>query len=269
MHIAALLTCHNRRPLTLRALGQITSLDDRPRLHLQTVLVDDGSTDGTSEAVRGEFPEVQLLHGEGSLFWCGGMRMAWEHAARSDPDYYLLVNDDTVLEKSALAALLELVGGPDSRRVGVGAIKDPESGRATYGGRRGSRGEKLVEPSGKPERCITFNANLVLIPRAVYRELGVFHHAYTHGLGDFDYGFEATRRGIEVIQTPGFVGSCSHNPIAGTFVDRSLGRAARFRLIRSPKGLPVREWVTYNRRNSGWLWPYRCVAPYLRILLGR
>lgn len=39
-------------------------------------LVDDESTDGTSEAIKSEFPEVSIIKGDGSLFWNRGMYTA-------------------------------------------------------------------------------------------------------------------------------------------------------------------------------------------------
>ncbi len=50
---------------------------------------------------------------------------------------------------------------------------------------------------------------------------------------------------------------------------RTLPRHERWRRLQSPKGLPFREWCLYNRRNAGWIWPWRCLSPWLRILLGR
>jgi hypothetical protein len=36
-----------------------------------------------------------VLGGDGSLFWNGGMRLAYADAMRSDFDYYLWLNGDT------------------------------------------------------------------------------------------------------------------------------------------------------------------------------
>ncbi len=266
MKLTTLLTCFNRREKTLECLRGLHAQVLPEGLELEVVLVDDGSTDGTGSAVLAEFPATRLLTGDGSLYWCGGMRKAWRAAAEADPGFYLLLNDDTVLLPGALQALLEIAGSPGNRIIAVAAVRDPQSGAASYGGIRKHSG--LVAATGNCEACDTFNANAVLLTRAVYMEIGVFHDAYTHAMGDFDYGFTATKRGIRVIQSACFLAECARNTDSGTWRDRSLPKARRWKLLNSPKGLPFREWVEFNRRNSGWIWPYRSVSPYLRVLAG-
>lgn len=265
--IAILITCHNRREQTLACLARLKDAKLPPDVLQEIWILDDGSTDGTGEAISQHFPEVKLETGDGSCFWCGGMRRIWAAAATGDPAYYLLLNDDTLLDNDALMELMAMLGEPDKRCIAVAAIRDPDTGARTYGGIRGQNCS--VSVSGNTEPCDTFNANAALIPRSVFRELGVFHSAYTHAMGDFDYGYEANRRGIRVLQSSRTLGTCRRNSSNGTWKDRSLRRRERLRRLQSPKGLPWREWVTYNRRNSGWLWPWRCVTPFIRILLGR
>lgn len=265
--IAVVLTCHNRRDKTLRCLRQIAAQDLPHEYRTEITLVDDGSTDGTSEAVLEEFPEANILRGDGNLFWCGGMRWAWLEAALRCPDYFLLANDDTLLDPLALQNLLEITGTPDSRNIAVAAIRDPQTGVRTYGGIRGEN--TAVGLSGGIEECDTFNANAALVPAAVYAELGVFHEAYTHGMGDYDYGYRASRSGIKIFQSAVTLGICIRNPATGTWRDTSLSRRERLRMLQSPKGLPWKEWTIYNRRNVGWIWPWRAISPFLRILAGR
>ena len=93
--IAVLMTCHNRRVTTLKCLDAIEAQKDLGNISLQVYLVDDGCTDGTSEAIGAAHPDVTILAGDGSLYWAGGMRMAWKFAMQEDYDYYLWLNDDT------------------------------------------------------------------------------------------------------------------------------------------------------------------------------
>ncbi len=62
---------------------------------LSEVLVDDASTDGTSDAVRQAYTSSQDFFRR-NLFWNGGMRGAFSEAMKDNPDYYLWLNDDTI-----------------------------------------------------------------------------------------------------------------------------------------------------------------------------
>jgi GT2 family glycosyltransferase len=265
--IAVLMTCFNRRELTLACLRRLYSQELPERANLCVTLVDDGSTDGTGAGVKEEFSEVIVLEGDGNLYWCGGMRKAWAHAAESDPDYYLLLNDDTMLVDGALSELLELCGESSDRNIAVASVVDPITGLASYGGV--CLGSGMAIPTGNPVECDTFNANCVMLTRSVYGEMGMFHSVYTHAMGDTDYGFHATKRGIRILASGRFLGSCELNVGRDVWRDRSLPRMQRLKALQSPKGLPFREWMEFNRRNSGWKWPYYTVSPILRILLGK
>ena len=79
--IAALITCHNRKSKTIACLERLFQQALPLGVLLKVYLVDDGSTDGTAEAVREKFPSVSVISADGSLFWCRGMRLAWKHAS--------------------------------------------------------------------------------------------------------------------------------------------------------------------------------------------
>ena len=262
-----LLTCYNRRDLTLECLGRLFSQTGLGDLKIETTLVDDGSSDGTGDAVGAQFQHVTVLRGDGSLYWCGGMRRAWSHAAQSAPDGYLLLNDDTILRPEALSELIRLCGSPDCQVIGVASIMDPTTDRVSYGGVLKSL--QLARPNGIPMECATFNANCVLVPKAVFEKIGMLHSGYRHAMGDTDYGFMARRNGITILSSGTYLGDCTLNLSRGKWRNRTLPRLERLRALQSPKELPWKEWVEFNRRNAGWIWPYRCVSPFLRILLGR
>jgi GT2 family glycosyltransferase len=266
MKIIALMTCHNRRDKTLDCLRLLAA--QKPcGAELEVIVVDDGSTDGTATAIATEFPDVRILEGNGSLYWCGGMRMAWRAAAEEDPDFYLLLNDDTHLYPDALQTISAVSHDHDDKAIVVGAICDPDTGEVTYGGLRSPHG--LIPANGPTEPCHTFNANCVLIPRSVYHILGPLHERYTHGMGDYDYGWQATRRGIKLVQTGKYIGTCMLNSTGETWRDRTLPRRKRLQLLESPKGFPFRERVCFNFRNSGWKWPLYVLSPLIRIVFGR
>ena len=65
--LAVLMTCHDRRDITLVCLQTLYQQD----AIFDVFLLDDGSSDGTSEAVKQHYPNVKILPGNGNLFWGG------------------------------------------------------------------------------------------------------------------------------------------------------------------------------------------------------
>ena len=141
--LAVLLTCYNRKPKTLACLAALFSQGLPSEVKMEVYLVDDGSTDGTTEAVEQAYPQVKILPGDGSLFWNGGMRMAFAEAMKEDYDYYLWLNDDTLLYPDALSNLLstshQLISQGETHSIIVGSTQDPDNNEHTYGGIRQER----------------------------------------------------------------------------------------------------------------------------------
>ena len=277
VRIAALLTCHNRKEKTLACLQALEEQVLPPRCHLDIILVDDGSADGTGEAVRAAYAHVNVLQGNGSLFWNGGMRVAFAHALRAGYDHYLWINDDTVLYPEALSVLLNTYHilrcreGKTSLII-AGSTRDSATGAPTYGGRvRCSRWHPLkyalIRPSNQPVSCDVMNGNCVLIPHVVAQRTGNLDSRFTHAIGDFDYAMRARKLGAAVWIPPGYVGTCPKNSKRGGWRDTRLPIGKRWSRMRGAKGLPPREWLEYARRYAGWLWPFYGSLPYLRLLV--
>lgn len=276
-HVCVLMAAHNRREQTLRCLRAL-AIASKDICRLQVILVDDGSSDGTAAAVEAQFPSVHMARGDGDLYWAGGMRLAEQIAFAEGfaKDLILWLNDDVVLSPNGLGVLLALKegSGGDGRTVAVGALRDPSSGRMSYGGLRRRKWYRpfsfeLVRPDGSPKECTTFTGNCVLIGTDDYANLGGISKAYVHNLGDIDFGLRARKLGIRIVQTPDYVGHCSINPIGGIAPRASLGIGARLRSFTSPKGLPPRAHVHFLRAHAGPAWPLFLVVHYARAVFAR
>ena len=264
--VAAVLTVHNRRPLTLECLAALREQNDGT-LAITPVVVDDGSTDGTGDAIAADHPEARVLRGDGSLFWNGGMRMAFGEAMREGFDFYLWMNDDTTLDEGAVGYLLatydRLAGGGRDVIV-VGSTREPDTGDLSYGG--ALRPDALrplhferAPVADVPQRVDTMNGNCVLIPAAVAHRVGNIDPAYLQKLGDFDYGLRAAAAGVELWTAPGTIGVCATHPPRRT--DEQPLRTELKRLW-SMKELPVGPWLAFARRWGGPLWPLYFASPY-------
>ena len=275
--LAVLMTCFNRRELTLQSLASLYSQDALGRFALTVFLVDDGSRDGTADAVREQFPQVRLLPGDGSLFWNGGMRKAFDAAMQEGFDAYIWFNDDTMLLPSALARLSQCAEQAQAQYgpcIVVASVNDAPGGGHAYGGYikriKGLRVDfvSLIPSETEPLVADTMNGNFTLIPAAVVARLGNLDPTFRHQIGDVDYGLRATAAGIPVVVAPGYFGTCATNPQAGTWRDHSLPLSRRWKNLMSPKGAPPREWLLYTRRHFGWRWPLYAASPYLKTLFG-
>jgi GT2 family glycosyltransferase len=234
-------------------------------------LVDDGSTDGTAAAVRESFPSVKIIEGNGDLFWCRGMRLAWEHAVKESPDFYLWLNDDTVLFDEALESLLVTWCESNPKTIVVGSCCDPSTGELTYGGQLRVSGNpavlKPVQPQDTPKLCDTFQSNVLLVSREVFECVGMIDK-FGHAIGDTDYGYRATKTGCACLVAPGFLASCAANT-SPSYRTQGRSRIERWRLLNSRKGLPFGDWLRFMNRHGGMGWPFYWIRPYLRVLFNR
>jgi GT2 family glycosyltransferase len=271
MRIAAVLTCFNRREKTLAALKALYA-NELPRgASLHVFLTDDGSRDGTGDAIREAYPDVRVFQGDGSLYWNGGMRMAFGQALSESFDYYLWLNDDTLFFPDSLTRLLNTAANLAQPGIVVGSAQESETGPVTYGGlnqisalRR--LNYRVMTPADVPVPCDTMNGNCVLIPAKIATDLGNLDPAFIHGMGDFDYGLRARAAGYGIWVMPGFAGVCGRNPVPPATVDRNLPRRQRLRKLIEPKVLPPGPWRTYAKRHGGMAWPIYWLWPYLKNL---
>jgi GT2 family glycosyltransferase len=267
--VAVVMTAYNRKDLTLACLRSLRA-QEVPGVLLDVFVLDDASTDGTSEAIAEHFPEITVLHGDSKLYWNGGMRRAFGAAIAGDYDYYLWMNDDTTLDDGGLAVLLDTERQLRERGheavIVAGSTRHPVTGELTYGGvdhphRWRPLRSELVEPDDAPRPCDTMNGNATLVPRVVVQRVGNIDPAFVQQMGDFDYGFRARAAGCSVWVAPGMVGTCAPHPLRRTD-EEPLGD--ELRRLWSVKQLTPGPWAVYTRRWGGRLWPVYWLSPYLR-----
>ncbi|MBU4483939.1 glycosyltransferase family 2 protein [bacterium] len=272
--IAVLITCHNRKEKTLLCLDALNAQVSEGKFDLRVYVVDSGSTDGTAEAILKRYPEVNLISCSEDIYWCGGMHLAWAEAMKEDYDYYLWLNDDTMLFPDAIETLLSTVytlnkSIDNSAVIIVGSTYHPETGVHTYGGciqaKKKSLDFKSVIPSASIQACDTFNGNCVLISRETFQKLGNISTEFTHAMGDIDYGLRAKEKNIPMWVAPKYAGKCGHNPLP-SWLDNNLSLHKRIINLNNPKGLPPKEWMIFCRRHTGWRWPFNVAKLYVRVL---
>ncbi len=249
---AVLLTVYNRKETTLKGLSLLSeAITKCSNVKFDIYMTDDGCTDGTSKAVQENFPHVHILKGSGSLFWSGGMRLAWETAAKEyEYDFYLWFNDDAEIYDDSLLLIIQQSRELNNQAIICGAFCNM-AGDFVYGCR--TQDLKPVIPNGNNQEAYFINGNLTLIPKYVFKILGNIDVFYKHDLGDWDYGLRAIKKGIKVVSSLGYVGYSQMNPILKIGRGRKMNTTLKKRLkyFYSPIGNDPRIAFRFNLRHFG------------------
>ncbi|GAA4459056.1 glycosyltransferase [Nibrella saemangeumensis] len=234
--IAVLITCHNRKEKTLLCLQQLfKQIILIKEFSFDVYLVDDASSDGTTEAVNLIFPNVIVIKGNGNLFWNRGMHLAWSYASNlKDYDFFLWLNDDSFLEPFAMQELLECENFKSQFVIVCGALCSAVDGTFSYGG-RSSVGDNIV-PNGSFQNCSFINGNCVLISKRVFHLVGNLDPFYPHAIGDIDYGLRALKLGVKIITTRKYIGFCERNTSSPKWCSPKLNLYERLKILYSPLG---------------------------------
>lgn len=127
--LSVVVPTHETRDLTLRC---IATLEAEGTDGLEIVVVDDGSSDGTAEALAARHPRVRVLRNEPAA---GFTRAANRGLAEARGDLLLLLNSDTEVAPGAFAPLFAAFAR-DPRLGAAGAVLHYPDGSPQWSGGR-------------------------------------------------------------------------------------------------------------------------------------
>jgi GT2 family glycosyltransferase len=202
----------NQRETTLRALASL-SPEDRRRSHV--LVWDNGSIDGTLEAVRERFPDVHLRRHDSNLGVASGRNAAAAYAMeRFAPTHLLFVDNDLVFTPGFVDALLQPFmadGRVGQTQAKLRFLHEPELIN-DGGGCRISFWRGWTRPVGfrEPDRgqydspapCISCGG--AMMTRAdVFRELDGFDTSFDpFGPEDLDFSLRLQKRAYHSLYVP-------------------------------------------------------------------
>lgn len=105
--IYIIIPVHNRIDVTLDCLRCIYNQSYKD---FKVIVVDDGSTDGSTKKISLKYPEVTLLYGDGNLWWAGAIVEGVNYILKtaSIEDYVLTINNDQVFESDYFDSLITI-----------------------------------------------------------------------------------------------------------------------------------------------------------------
>jgi GT2 family glycosyltransferase len=220
--VAIVTPVHNRKNLTLLCLRSLHAAD-HSGLAIHIIVVDNGSTDGTSEAIHQQFPAVEIVAGDANFWYTAGTNRGIQAALLRKPDYILAINDDQVFHAQALQRLV--LCAQQNRKAVIGALlldwDHPENVMATggrwdtwYGGWRHPRTLTVKNAPRDRWEVELIVGNCVLYPVEAIAQVGLMNEKAIPMYGDAEYTPRMRRAGWTLMIEPRSYVWCQPNTVS-------------------------------------------------------
>lgn len=200
--IYVLLPVHSRRAVTEQF---VRCLLDQTDQGFQLLLIDDGSTDGTAEAVTALLPTTTVLRGDGSWWWAGSLQQALGWLSSRDigeQDVVLIANDDTRFDADFLANGRAALAG--ERRLLLAQLYADGSGEFVELGVHVNWRRLKFSGVKDPDKVNCFSTRGLFVMAREFVALGGFHpRLLPHYLSDYEFTIRAQRKGFDLVSDPG------------------------------------------------------------------
>lgn len=283
----------------LKSVYRLRSTDYR----LQTVVVDNGSTDKSLEII-GEYLEKHkklngvLLPNRENLGFAGGNNVGARYAVKNGADFVLILNNDTIVEENLIVHLIE--AAEKNKKAGILSpkiyfakgfefhkdwYKENELGKVIWyvggimdwenvmGSNYGVDDVDIGQYQNVTQIDFATGA-CMFVRREVFEEIGYFDEKYFLYLEDADFSMRAKKAGWEVIFVPS--ASLWHKVSQSSGIGSELNDyyITRNRLLFGLRYAPFRSKVALVRESikllsTGRKWQRRGVTDFYKANFGK
>jgi GT2 family glycosyltransferase len=200
--IAVVLNWHSRED----TLACVESLRSQSYKRLGILVVDNGSFDGTLEAIRQDFAGVMTLQLEKNLGYTGGNNTGIAKALELGADFIFLVNSDVRLAHDAIATLVR-VAEPEVAALGptVYHWQTPDKVQSAGNSFHQWTGTARILMDAKEDqpRDVDYVAGCAMMMRAsVLTDIGPFDERYFAYCEELEWCLRARKAGYRVLHVP-------------------------------------------------------------------
>jgi GT2 family glycosyltransferase len=201
----------NRKDDTIDCVSSLMEMD-YPNVGI--VIVDNGSNDGSVEALKARFPSLELIVNEANVGVAEGRNVGIQYAVGEGADYVAFLDNDTVVDQHLLAELVKV--GETDAQVGILAPKIYSYWDKHKIASAGSR--KRWFPPGRisiiglgKEDDAAYNEQreveyatgcALLVKRKVFERIGTFDPSFSYYWDDYDFSERVREGGYRIIYVP-------------------------------------------------------------------
>jgi GT2 family glycosyltransferase len=202
MNPVAVVLSWNGREDTLACLDSLRGIE--------TVCVDNGSTDGSAEAVAERFPEVELIRTGVNLGFAAGNNVGIRRALDRGAGWVLLVNNDALVEEGLLAALERAAAARPDAGVLACKVLFADSDRLWYAGasfdpllgRSRHAGFGRADEPGELRDVVRATGTGMAVSRAAIEEAGLLDEELFLYAEDLEWCLRIRRAGFAIVYVP-------------------------------------------------------------------
>ena len=264
IQVAVIILTHNQQDRTIKCLASLASANASD-LHI--LLWDNGSSDGTTDAVKEAFPDVLVHANPSNLGVASGRNAAAELAIKTfNPIYLLFLDNDMLVEPGFVYALAAPFA--ESTKLGQTQAKlrfMHDRQRLNDGG--GAQINFIlwrITPVGfgeidrgqydTPKKCISCGGAM-MVRTDVFQQLGGFDPVFDpFGPEDLDFSLRLQKAGYLALYVPGAV---AYHRVSHTYGEGYTEDYVRHK---------SRHWLLFMHRHASFIQKagfYLCGAPYL------
>jgi GT2 family glycosyltransferase len=200
----------NGRDITRDCLQSLSRISYE---NVRTIVVDNGSVDGSVESIREQFPNATLLEMNANLRFAGGTNAGIRHGLEHGAELFLLLNNDTTVDPGFLSAMVDRM--TSSVTIGMVAPKiyyHSEPNRIWFAGGALSMWTGTMRHIGIREidrghhdtaQEIEYATGCcILARREVVQKIGLLDESYSMYTEDADWSMRARRAGYTIMYEP-------------------------------------------------------------------
>lgn len=209
----------------------------------ETIVVDNGSVDGSSEYLRKNYPWVHVIQHERNEGFSGGVNAGIKYALNNNAEYVALLNNDAIIEKSWLENLLKcLKKHPELGAVTCKLLSADKKHIDSTGDFYSSWGLTIPRQRDHPtqEAVSSFEyvfgvcAGASLYRVAIFKDVGLFDERFFAYYEDTDFNFRMQLAGWKA----------GYEPFAEAYhaTGSTSGGIKGFTTFQTLKNLPILFW---------------------------
>lgn len=211
----------------------LESIEEIEYPNYQVTVVDNNSTDGSYERLQDEFQWCDFIQNESNLGYAEGVNTGIQNILENNPKYILLLNNDTIVDRSFLTPLVETAERNCNVGIVSGVIRFADTNDIQSAGRqinpylmKAPYIKSTQNDSEYEVECIS--GAMALFSSDFLREVNGLDESYFLGPDDIDISMEAKRMGKKILINPN---SVVHHKDGG-----SGGTGNAFRYYHATKG---------------------------------